>query len=107
MLDLFAGRVGGGAAGYRRAGFYVIGVDKEDCPDYAGDEFYRGDVFKLARGLARRAVAVHASPPCPGEGYLSKGTDPTLLDRHPQLIGPTRDLLDSIGLPYVIENVGG
>lgn len=109
LLDLFCG-VGGAARGYQQAGFRVIGVDIVDQPDYCGDDFINADVMKWgdAWGVTYPQVsAIHASPPCPGEGYLSKGTDKTLAKKHPRLIGPTREMLESSGLPYVIENVGG
>lgn len=106
LLDLLGG-AGGAARGYQRAGWYVIGVDIAPQPDYAGDEFHQGDALTLGTHLLHRVDAVHASPPCPGEGTLAKGTSPDLAQRHPRLIGPTRELLDRAGLPYVIENVTG
>lgn len=53
--------------------------------------------------------AIHASPPCQAHTNMSnrwrgKGT---LADEWPDLIGPTRELLQATGLPYVIENVPG
>jgi hypothetical protein len=109
ILDLCCGRVGGAAPGYQQAGWQVVGVDVEDCPDYAGDVFRQGDALDLLPGMITefRPVALHASPPCPGEGFLAQGTMPSLADRHPHLIEPIRDLFDATGLPYVIENVGG
>lgn len=106
LLDLFCG-AGGVAKGFQNAGFYVIGVDLFDQPDYCGDEFHRGDALTLGAGLIHRADAVTASPPCPGEGTLSLGTDKSLATKHPRLIHPTRALLQESGLPYVIENVTG
>jgi DNA (cytosine-5)-methyltransferase 1 len=48
--------------------------------------------------------AIHASPPCQAYTMLRRVN----LDRqYPDLVGSTRDLLISTGLPYVIENVVG
>ena len=106
LRDLFC-CAGGAARGYQNAGFKVIGVDLVDQPDYCGDEFIQGDALQLGAELARGVAAVHASPPCPGEGTISKGTDKSLAAKHPRLIEPTRELLQALGLPYVIENVNG
>ena len=109
LLDLYCG-AGGAAKGYQRAGFYVIGVDINPQPDYCGDEFIQMSVMDMTVEDIKcciRPKAAHASPPCPGEGFLSKGTDKSLAEKHPRLINPTRDLLERTGLPYVIENVGG
>jgi len=107
LLDLFGGRVGGGGAGYRRAGFTVVSVDIEDCPDSPADVTIKGDVFAELPWILNvfRPVAVHASPPCQGRGALANGTMPSLRDRHPDLIPATRAALRATGLPYVIENV--
>lgn len=45
--------------------------------------------------------AVHASPPCQrfSKAQRIQGNE------HPDLIGPTREVLLELGLPYVIENV--
>jgi len=109
LLDLFGGRAGGAARGYQLAGWRVVSVDIEPCPDNPADTFVRGDALEPLPWLIEqyRPAAIHASPPCPGEGCLSKGTMPSLATAHPRLIGPTRRLLDIAGLPYVIENVTG
>ena len=54
--------------------------------------------------------AIHASPPCQayttaGNGWKSRLGESR--DRHPDLLEPTRKLLQATGLPYVIENVQG
>lgn len=103
LLDLFCG-AGGAAMGYHRAGFTsIVGVDIKPQPNYPFD-FIQADAMgpwdteKL--GLFD---AIHASPPCQRYTKAKKlqGND------HPDLVGPVRDLLDEIGLPYVIENVVG
>lgn len=107
MLDMFCAS-GGAAVGYHRAGWRVVGIDKEPQPDYPF-EFHQGDALILGAEMLGDGGfdAAHASPPCPGEGTLSKGTMPSLADKHPRLIEPTRELLEAFGLPYVIENVVG
>ena len=106
LLDLFCG-AGGAAMGYYRAGFRVVGVDIEPQPHYPFD-FVQGDAIEFLHAYSRRAVgqrfaAFHASPPC--QGY-SKMNHVHKRD-YPLLIEPVRDLLEPIGLPYVIENVEG
>lgn len=100
LLDLFCG-AGGAAKGYQEAGFYVVGVDIEDQPNYCGDEFYQGDalVWLTERWLADFDV-VHASPPCQRWSTSSRNRS-----RHPDYIGLVRNALS--GRPYVIENVPG
>jgi DNA (cytosine-5)-methyltransferase 1 len=103
LLDLFC-CAGGASVGYARAGFDVRGVDHVRQPDYP---------FPFTLGNALRADlsgvhAVHASPPCKAHTPLRHTAAPGLFDPpHPDLIGPTRDLLEAAGLPYVIENVVG
>jgi hypothetical protein len=104
LLDLFCG-AGGAAMGYYRAGFEVVGVDINPQPHYPF-EFHQADAmtFPLA-GFE----AIHASPPC--QSYTRKaatwGRARTHWIDHPDLIGPTRELLKSSGFLYVIENVPG
>jgi len=104
LLDLFCG-AGGAAMGYYRAGFDVVGVDIKPQPHYPF-EFVQSDALVFAERLAInngwRFDAVHASPPCQAFTQ-AKTIHPTV--EHPDLLTPTRALLDLIGLPYVIENV--
>ena len=107
LLDLFCG-AGGAAMGYHRAGFEVVGVDIKPQPRYPFS-FIHMDAFEaleiLTRGRALQAEfdAIHASPPCQAYTKASKLQG----NEHPDLIGPTRELLEATGLPYVIENVKG
>jgi len=105
LLDTFCG-AGGAAMGYARAGFDVVGVDIVAQPRYPF-EFIRADALSILADLAyvRGFDAVHASPPCQAGCALTKGTNAGRV--YPQLIPPTRALLDALGLPYVIENVAG
>lgn len=91
--------------GYHRAGFDVVGVDIKPQKNYPF-EFVQQDALEFMRkrhGDLDRYWAIHASPPCQAYTKAQKlqGVD------HPELIGPTRTLLEETGLPYVIENVPG
>lgn len=108
LLYLFCCQ-GCGAEGYRRAGFDPFGVDIVDQPKYreAGFEFFRGDALKFMDDRADwiRSVfrAVHAAPPCQGYTRAQR----IRKREHPMLIGPVRERLIRLGLPFVIENVEG
>ncbi|MFJ3200962.1 SAM-dependent methyltransferase [Streptomyces sp. NPDC086989] len=106
LLDLYSCQ-GGATRGYQQAGFTVHGVDIDDQPRYCGDAFTQADVIRfLADNMnwIRTTFAfVHASPPCQFDSDCQR-----IMGReHPDLIEPTRELLDETGLPYVIENVSG
>lgn len=110
LLDLFCCQ-GGAARGWHEAGFDVLGVDQDPQPRYPY-EFVQADVFQFLdwwrrlRGRRRPVVLAHASPPCQHDSNLSKSHNGRPQD-HPDLIGPTREALLELGLPYVIENVAG
>ncbi len=100
LLDLFCCQ-GGAAAGYVAAGFEVVGVDLAPQPRYPYT-FIHGGAFAALESLdLRKFSAIHASPPCQGRTNAQKIQN----RNHPKLIGRTRERLDEIGLPYVIENV--
>lgn len=126
-LDLCC-KAGGAAKGLRRAGFYVVGVDIENQPHYAGDEFIQGNAldFKFSQteefvggsvdaypeccdrcGLDwdRHFDFVWASPPCQRYSDLAKRNGNA--DRWPDLIAPMREKLKKYGGSYTIENVEG
>lgn len=97
--------------GYHRAGFEVVGVDIAPQPNYPF-EFHQADALYILDNLAAgeelggpyrwRYDAIHASPPC--QRYIRGGLQGS---DHPDLLGRARELLDTTGLPYVIENVPG
>lgn len=103
--------------GYARAGFEVVGVDINPQPNYPF-EFIQADVFVLAPNWISRSLpgsqplgydAIHASPPC--QLYTKKDSNwgrrrVSHID-HPDLLARTRELLQRLGVPYVIENVPG
>lgn len=100
LLDLFCG--GGGAAmGYHRAGFTVIGVDNKPQPRYPF-KFIQADALCYAVAFGRQFDVIHASPPC--QAYSCSTPDKS---KHKEMIDITRDVLQWIGKPYIIENVGG
>lgn len=105
LLDLFCG-AGGSAKGYQDVGFYVVGVDIEEQPNYCGDEFVQADALDLLAGAwtedLREFDLIHASPPCQAYSRITR-----VHALHPDLVASTRDMLDTTGVPYVIENVEG
>lgn len=120
ILDAYC-CAGGAAKGYADAGFDVYGVDKDRQPRYPYP-FLQGDVIRvltdLIFGLGVDFVrkdgtvetlylsdfhAIHASPPCQAFSKTSTLHD----NKHPELIEPTRELLNQIGLPWIMENVVG
>jgi DNA (cytosine-5)-methyltransferase 1 len=88
--------------GYHRAGFEVVGVDNRPMPRYPF-EFHQADALTFP---LEGFDAVHASPPCQRYSAMS-ACRPGLSDDYPDLIQPTRELLDSLGRPYILENVTG
>jgi DNA (cytosine-5)-methyltransferase 1 len=102
LLDGFSG-AGGAARGYRRAGWFVVGVDIKPQPRYAGDVFVQGDALEFARLCGRYFDAVHLSPPCQRFSDLAHRNGNAL--DHPDLIAPSREVAEALGIPYVIENV--
>lgn len=110
LLDLFCG-AGGAAVGYHRAGFDVVGVDIRPQPNYPF-EFIQGDALALLESIIVDAAgppfldlaAIHASPPCQAYSVLRRAN---IGAEYPDLIAPTRKLLDATGLPWIIENVPG
>lgn len=104
LLDLFCGQ-GGAGTGYFRAGFAVTGVDNRPQHRYPFPDFHIDDALAYVQDYGHTFDAIHASPPCQRYSDLAKRNGNA--DDWPDLIGPVRDLLDEIGLPYVIENVEG
>lgn len=99
LLDLFS-CAGAAAVGYDRAGWCVHGVDIDPQPRYPYG-FTQADALEYLLEHGSEYAAVHASPPCQGWSPLNAYNH---LD-YPKLIGPVRDLVRWLGLPYVIENV--
>jgi DNA (cytosine-5)-methyltransferase 1 len=101
VVDLFS-KAGGAGEGYRRAGFEVVGVDREPQPNYPGRVIVADALEVLKSKWVRKVAAVHASPPC--QGYSTQTADKT---KHERLIAVVREMLEKLGVPWVIENVEG
>jgi DNA (cytosine-5)-methyltransferase 1 len=120
LLDLFCG-AGGAGMGYYRAGFAVYGIDNKPQPHYlfpflqmdaieAMDRLLRGEGLTFSNGETLYLAdinAFHASPPCQRYSAMTKGRWQDRLEKHPDLIEPTRQKLILTSKPYVIENVAG
>ena len=109
LLDLFCG-AGGCSVGYHRAGFDVVGVDIKPQPRYPF-RFVQADALEYLAEHGREYDAIHASPPCQRYSQATrrnKGREGIKQSaEHPDLVGPTRELLAEIAKPWVIENVVG
>ena len=105
ILDLYCG-AGGAGEGYRRAGFDVTGVDIV-CQLRNPHRFINGDALEYLREHGGDFDAVHASPPCQCHSFMTKGRWKDRLSKHVNHIPLVREILLSLGLPYVIENVAG
>lgn len=102
LLDLFCGE-GGCSVGYHRAGFDVVGVDKEPSKGRRYPyEFVQGDALEFFKENHHLFDVVHASPPCKSENPL-RHLRPDI--EHPDLLTPTIEVFASLDKPWVIENV--
>lgn len=89
--------------GYSRAGFEVTGVDINPQPRYPF-KFIQADAIEYLRDHGHEYDAIHASPPCQAFSAMKHMPD---AKTHPELIEPTRELLQGFDAPWVIENVVG
>ena len=109
ILDLYC-KAGGAAKGYYDAGFEVVGVDIEPQPNYPYDFIHMDAIEFLKTQDLSKFDAIHASPPCQAHSkcrQLSKARNNGQYGDHKDFIAVTRELLDKIGKPYIIENVQG
>lgn len=106
MIDAFSG-AGGCSVGYHRAGFDVVGVDKDPkVGKHYPFEFHAGDALEFIAEHGHEFDAVHASPPC--QRYSQSAQSQRNAGKeYPDLVGPTRAALIAVGRPWVIENVPG
>ncbi len=115
LLDLYCG-AGGAAVGYHRAGFdEIVGVDNKPQKHYPF-EFIQADVIEYLNAEIQYSLdssddlsislpfdLIHASPPCQSFSVLNNFRK----IEYPNMIKPTRELLKTIGIRYIIENVVG
>jgi DNA (cytosine-5)-methyltransferase 1 len=89
------------AVGYSWAGFDVsVGIDIEDRgKDYPFD-FIQSDALDYLDKYGHEYDFIHASPPCQQHSVMRHITKKDYAD----FIAPCREILQSLGLPYVIEN---
>lgn len=110
ILDLFCG-AGGAAMGIHQGlddlgiAHNIIGIDIVKQPRYPFT-FVQGDALQPPFDLAGFDF-IWASPPCQNYSNMTKGRWQNKRGRHPALIMPTRKMLESLSVPFVIENVGG
>ena len=100
-IDLFCG-AGGTSMGYHQAGFDMTGVDITNQPNYPF-KFIQIDALKIDLS---GYDCIFASPPCQGYTWATK-RHRNLGKEYPELIIPTRKMLQKTNKPYVIENVIG
>ena len=99
ILDLFCCE-GGAGVGYDRAGWTVVGVDKEaKFSKRYPFEFHAADALKFVERNGRFYDAIHASPPCQAYTRGNAGRE----TKWPKLIPAVREALEATGKPYVIE----
>lgn len=103
-LDLFCCS-GGMSMGFHLAGFDVVGVDiSAEMAKYYPFDFIEHDCLTLDMDFLQSFDLISASPPC--QHYsVSTATWRAKGKEYPDLIEPTRELLKSTGVPYIIENV--
>lgn len=89
--------------GYHRAGFTeIVGIDIRPQKRYPFT-FVQGDALNPPVRL-EDFDAIHASPPCQKYTKLKAMWNAR---EHPDLVEPTREMLEASGVPFVIENVPG
>jgi DNA (cytosine-5)-methyltransferase 1 len=108
LLDLYCG-AGGASKGYELAGFEVVGVDTVRQTRYPG-RFVLGDALAVLEAVVNGAGewdAIHASPPCKlyTRARVVQAKSLQLFEPHADYIEPTRELLEQLELPWIIENV--
>lgn len=98
VLDLYCG-AGGSTRGFQLAGCRVTGIDAAPQPHYVGNAFIQKNCLTVDIAYIRHFDFVIAGPPC--QHYVPLANR----HHHPDLLDPTRALLQEAGVPYVIENV--
>jgi hypothetical protein len=104
LLDLYCGP-GGATAGYMQAGFRVTGVDHLPQPRYPGQTFVQADALTYLAHHEQEYHVIHASPPCQHYANVTRWRGSQA--NHPDLLPATLALLETVEVPWVIENVPG
>jgi len=91
--------------GYYRAGFEdITGIDIKPMPRYPF-KFIQADALEYLAAHGAEYDVIHASPPC--QLYSAVQHIKKNKDKYPDLVDPVRQLLLTLGKPFVIENVVG
>lgn len=112
FLDLFCGGGGMSYGAYlaisHLKGWNITGVDWKPQKRYPF-KFIQGDALDYLAKHGHEYDLIHASPPCQfGSNAMNIRVDTEARRAgHVNLIPQTRELLESIGKPYSIENVVG
>jgi len=101
LLDTYCCQ-GGASMGYYLAGFEVEGVDLSPQPRYPFP-FHQGDAVEFIREHGHKYDVITGSPTCRRWTNAQKIRG----NEHPDLITPTREAMQEVAKPYVIENVEG
>lgn len=101
ILDCFCG-AGGAAMGYHQAGYDVVGIDIMDQPRYPF-KFLQGDALAYLKRKWHKYDAIHASPPC--QKFTRGAMRWDAGGNHLDLLTPTLDFLETLPIPWVVENV--
>lgn len=119
LLDLYC-CAGGIAMGFHRAGFDVIGVDIVDRPNYPFP-FVKADALHVLQRMIDTGmgpgdwlttpgrpipfpVAINTAPPCQeAHPQTASNAQRGIGGTHEQLVPATRERLERLGLPYIIE----
>jgi len=104
LLSLFCGTVSD--AGWKTAGWHVTGIDIRPQPRHSCDVFVQSDALAYALAHGYEYDAIIASPPCQPHSAASRLAG-IHRKQYIDLIPHTRFVLQMLGKPYVIENVGG
>jgi len=105
LLDAFCG-AGGCSVGYARAGFDVcLGVDINPMPRYPFD-FLQYSALDYLEKHGHEYDFIQASPPCQAYSAASNVAKSNG-NEYATFLPQTRALLQSLGIPYIIENVVG
>lgn len=83
----------------------IVGVDIKRQARYPF-EFFQGNALEVLQSTGSQFDFIHASPPCQAYTHATKQWR-SEGHEYPDLIAPTREALQALGKPYVIENVPG